>query len=58
LISRFAHLPPAYEQALRALGEGPMVDLVHELEGRGEVERLASMDVAGVSDTCGPGSRN
>jgi hypothetical protein len=35
-----------------------MVDLVHELEGRGEVERLASMDVAGVSDTCGPGSRN
>ena len=31
LISRFVHLPPAYEQALRALGEGPMVDLVHEL---------------------------
>jgi hypothetical protein len=46
LISRFAHLPPAYEQALRALGEGQMVDLVHELEDRCEVERLASMDVA------------
>ena len=46
LISRFAHLPPAYEQALRALGEGQMIDLVHELEDRCEVERLASMDVA------------
>ena len=46
LISRFAHLPPVYEQALRALGEGQMVDLVHELEDRCEVERLASMDVA------------
>jgi tRNA(Arg) A34 adenosine deaminase TadA len=45
LISRLAHLPPAYEQALRALGEGPMVDLVHELAGGGEVERLAAMDV-------------
>ena len=46
LISRFAHLPPGYEEALRALGEGPMVDLVRELEGGGEVERLAAMDVA------------
>jgi hypothetical protein len=46
LISRFVHLPPGYEQALRALGEGQMVDLVHELEGAGEVERLAAMDVA------------
>ena len=46
LISRFVHLPPAYEEALRALGEGPMVDLVHELEGGGEVERLAAMDIA------------
>jgi tRNA(adenine34) deaminase len=45
LISRFVHLPPAYEEALRALGEGPMVDLVHELEGGGEIERLAAMDV-------------
>lgn len=45
LISRFVHLPAAYEEALRALGEGPMVDLVHELEGGGEVERLAAMDV-------------
>ena len=38
LISRFVHLPPGYEEALRALGEGPMVDLVRELEGGGEVE--------------------
>jgi hypothetical protein len=45
LISRFVHLPRAYEEALRALGEGPMVDLVRELEGSGEVERLAAMDV-------------
>jgi hypothetical protein len=45
LISRFAHLPPAYEQALRALGDGPMVDLVHELESGGEVDRLAGLDV-------------
>jgi hypothetical protein len=46
LISRFVHLPPGYEEALRALGERPMVDLVRELEGGGEVERLAAMDVA------------
>ena len=46
LISRLVHLPPGYEQALRELGEGPMVDLVHELESCGEVERLAAMDVA------------
>jgi hypothetical protein len=46
LISRIAHLLPGYEQALRTLGEGPMVDLVHELEDGGEVERLAAMDVA------------
>ncbi len=47
LISRLAHLPPGYEQALRALGEGPMVDLVHELQRRGEAEHLAAMDVTG-----------
>jgi tRNA(adenine34) deaminase len=45
LVSRFVHHPPGYEEALRALGEGPMVDLVYELEGDGEVERLAAMDV-------------
>jgi tRNA(Arg) A34 adenosine deaminase TadA len=44
LISRFVHLPPAYEEALRALGEGPMIDLVYELKRGGEVERLAAMD--------------
>jgi tRNA(adenine34) deaminase len=45
LISRFVHLPPGYEDTLRALGEGPMVDLVHELEDSGEKERLAAMEV-------------
>jgi hypothetical protein len=45
VISRFTHLPPAYENGLRALGDGPIVDLVHELEDGGEVERLAAMDV-------------
>ncbi len=45
LISRLAHLPPGYEEELRALGEGSMVDLVHELHGSGEVERLAAMDI-------------
>ena len=46
LISRFAHLPRRYEEALRDLGEGPAVDLVHELTGSGEVDRLAAMGVA------------
>jgi hypothetical protein len=45
LISRLVHLPPGYEEALRILGEGPMVDLVHKLEGGGEMEHLAAMDV-------------
>jgi hypothetical protein len=45
LISRFGHLTPAYEIALRALGEGPMVDLVHDLKSSGDVERLAGMDI-------------
>jgi tRNA(adenine34) deaminase len=45
LISRFVHLPPGYEEALRALGDGPMVDLVHSLEDGGEKERLAAMEV-------------
>jgi hypothetical protein len=30
LISRFVHLPPGYQEALRALGEGPEVDLVRD----------------------------
>ena len=45
MISRFAHLPAGYEEALRALGDGPMVDLVRELERGGEVDRLAGLDV-------------
>jgi len=45
VISRFGHLAPGYEAALRTLGDGPVVDLVRELERDGTVERLAAMDV-------------
>jgi tRNA(Arg) A34 adenosine deaminase TadA len=46
LISRFGPtLTPGFEKALRALGEGPMIDLVHELEDAGEAERLAAVEV-------------
>lgn len=46
LISRFGPtLTPGFEKALRALGEGPMIDLVHELEDAGEPERLAGVEV-------------
>ena len=31
---------------MRLLGEGPVADLVHELEDGGEVARLAAMDAA------------
>ena len=36
---------PAFEQRLRSLGEGPVIDLAHELETGGEVDRLAAMEV-------------
>lgn len=46
LMSRFGPtLVPEYEQVLRELGEGPMVDLVRDMERDGEVARLASMEV-------------
>jgi tRNA(Arg) A34 adenosine deaminase TadA len=46
LISRFGPaLTHGFEKALRTLGEGPMVDLAHELEDGGEGERLAAMEV-------------
>jgi len=46
LVSRLGPtLTYRFEGALRALGEGPMIDLVHELEDGGEVERLAAMEV-------------
>ena len=50
LIARFDHLTPYFEERLRLLGEGAMVDLVHELEGSGELEHLAGM---GVSEALG-----
>lgn len=46
LIARFSMQRPAgFEQAVRALGEGPVFDLAHELKGGREVDRLAAMDV-------------
>jgi tRNA(Arg) A34 adenosine deaminase TadA len=46
LVSRLGPtLTYRFEDALRTLGEGPMIDLVHELEDGGEVERLAAMEV-------------
>ena len=45
LISRFGNLTPRFEETLRLLGEGPVADLVHELEDGREVERLAAMEV-------------
>ena len=45
-ISRFGPaLRPGFEKTLRTLGEWPMVDLVHELEDRGDAVRLAAMEV-------------
>jgi len=46
LISRFGPaLTPGLEKALRTLGEGPLTDLVHELDDGGDVGRLAAMEV-------------
>ncbi|MGH3204418.1 MAG: hypothetical protein ACRDOA_05905 [Streptosporangiaceae bacterium] len=50
LISRFGPtLTPKYEKALRTLGDGPIVDLVHELADDGGAERLACV-VADVAE--------
>jgi tRNA(adenine34) deaminase len=47
LVSRLGPtLTPGYERALRTLGEGPMTDLVHELEDGGEAGRLPAMEVS------------
>jgi hypothetical protein len=46
LISRLGPaLTSSFEKALRTLGEGPMADLMHELEDGGEAQRLAAMEV-------------
>jgi len=46
LISRFGtKLTPGFEKAVRALGEGPIVDLVHELHDSGDADRLAGLEV-------------
>jgi tRNA(Arg) A34 adenosine deaminase TadA len=46
LIARFSRaLTPGFEKALRTLGEGPMIDLVRELEDGGEADSLAAMEV-------------
>jgi tRNA(adenine34) deaminase len=46
LISRFGPgLSTRFAEGLRALGEGPVIALVDELESAGEVERLGGMEV-------------
>jgi len=46
LISRLGPgLRTRYEEALRAVGEGPAVDLVHHLRATGEADRLPAMEV-------------
>jgi len=47
LISRFAPMvrSSSFEAAMRAMGEGPMFDLVHELQDAGEMEELAALEV-------------
>jgi tRNA(adenine34) deaminase len=47
LISRFGPTleSSAFEGALRALGEGPMIDLVNELQADDTAARLAAMEV-------------
>ena len=46
LISRFGPKPtPGFERACRAIGEGPLFDLVHELRDGGEFDRFTAMEV-------------
>jgi tRNA(Arg) A34 adenosine deaminase TadA len=46
LIARFGpRRSPRFEGRLRAVGEGPLINLVDELESTGEKDRLVDMDV-------------
>jgi hypothetical protein len=49
LISRFRRGNPrlvdGFDGELRALGEGPVLDLAYELEDHGELDRLLTMEV-------------
>ena len=46
LISRFGpKLTPRFEMVMRAMGEGPLFDLVHQLQDSGEIGKLAAMEV-------------
>lgn len=49
LISRFRRGNPrlvdGFDSELRGLGEGPVLDLAYELEDRGELDRLLTMEV-------------
>ncbi len=47
-------LMPPYEEALRAIGDGPIVDLVHRLDAEGEVERLKAMEVSKAFESLWP----
>ncbi len=50
LMSRFRlgnpRLVDGFDGALRAIGEGPVLDLAYELEDSGELENLLAMDVS------------
>jgi hypothetical protein len=49
LISRFRlgnpRLMGGFEETIRALGEGPVLDVAYEIEDSGELERLTAMEV-------------
>ena len=46
LIARFGpRRSPRFEARLRAVGEGPVIDLVDELESTGETDRLVDMEI-------------
>jgi tRNA(Arg) A34 adenosine deaminase TadA len=45
LIARFGYFTSRFEDTLRTLGEGPLVDLVHALNASGEIKDLADMEV-------------
>jgi tRNA(adenine34) deaminase len=55
LIARFGPgRSSRFEGTLRALGEGPIIDLVDDLESTGEMDRLLDMEIDGALDHLWP----
>ena len=54
LISRFVHLPPGYQEALRALGEGPVVTSCANWKAAARWNASPPWTSSRGSDTCGP----